>query len=402
MNQLIERMVRDIREEAMTERNQYFYLSTIIFYQEREALEFYIGQGFSMNPRNEFLLTPAFSIGRCELSLIDYLVEKGMNLHVLDVNGRNILSKVAIEGSPEVARYLLNKGVNPYEKDFLGQSFAKKEKSRLQICLNEDFVYEYSYLKEETYEFENAALTNNFPLALSIVEKTIERLGGLTKLVYNEVPTNGYKILIQYHDALILNKRYEDATRVLDFTNMVYEDFRFYEAHNMTINTAATLFTRNAKVARSISRHNQNSTKTIQQALTILNSYVLLSEIEDSTTPRSNNLLRTGRGAVQFLGVDSTVGRILNPIFIDTESYDSTYVTEIFEDIEGVNKKKQLNFLFATGLTCLYKKDYVSAELVFRKIIDLCIEVKYAIPDVFAQSHALIDYIQSEQLIGRV
>lgn len=396
MNTLIERFENEFTDLEASETSRFHYLVRVFEESDMEALNHYLSKGFSLNPRNEYLRTPAFLISNADVSFIEYAVEKGLDLNIVDVNGNTILFQLAIAAKKEVFAYALSKGINPYERDFEGITlFAFKE--FFHDNLTEEFIAEHSMYSEKEFTYEQALVDKNFPLALSLIEKTIQRMGGLNKLANVLEEKNAYFALKRLYNAFLLNKKYEEANAVLKFYLHVSQDFgeivpnsRYYP-----LGLAAPLILNDVDTAFQIAKINYANCTYLAKALSTAYASFTANQIcEDSKAEFVVDSRRKGHFSLTKMGHESLFTYINTPMLMKTISMPNDFLSMTEEKLSEMDNVSQLEHLFCMGLVFLHKEDLEKAEYYFVRVINLSEDLGCMNDDLMAQSYALIDYLR--------
>lgn len=404
MNQLIERFENNFTELELSETSRYYYLVQVFEESNFEALDNYLSKGFSLNPRNEYLSTPAFRISESDIDFIEYAVEKGLDLNVIDINGQTILFNLSISAKKEIFAYALSKGMNPYERDFEGITlFAFKD--FFKGDLTEEFIKENSIYSEKEFTYEQALLDKNFPLALSIFEKTIQRMGGLEKLTIHlkdqmnvlDKQPKAHFVLKRLYNVYLLNQRYEEANSVLKFYLHVMQDVEGItpDSRCSSIGLAAPLILNDIDTAHSIAKINYASTDYLERSFSAAYaSFVSKQMSGDTKTEFKTEFHRIGHFALTKMGLESLFTEINTPMLMRTVPLRNDFTNDIEPKLSELDKVSQLDYLFCMGLVFLHNKEKEQAEYYFVRVINLSEELGCIHDNLMAQSYAMIDYLR--------
>lgn len=176
----------------------------IVLAEDLEALESYLSKGYSINVRNKSLETVAFEISYMSLRFTKILVEKELDLHVLNSTMQNILFGLNLNTSLETMTYLLQQNINPYERDVWGISVLES-RARFFNYISADFIKSNAPFWYDLDNMKDEMLAGNFGLALSIIENKIKRLGGIEKLASLAEYLHGYRLIETWLNLLLKN-----------------------------------------------------------------------------------------------------------------------------------------------------------------------------------------------------
>lgn len=389
MSTLIEKMNENAKKILSNEQEQHLMICEIAREESLEALEHFLSKGYNINARNYRLKTFVHNSLFCSISLdfIKLLVSKGLNLHAIDVKGRTVLHYLFFAMDVEdKLQYLLENGVNPYQLDFIGEdpslegSFMSNEKKEI--------IDRYSQYSAEEISYEQALKDSDFPLAFSIIQRQIECLGGL-KNVLSLVKADTIRELIKkLYNVLSLNKRHGEALTLIEVYLQELEVYGYTYDEFRPIGLAVPFVKGDGFVATRLISELRIVTEGFERDWIELYGLVLSSLMEDI----DEDVIERMRSSAQVI---ATEGTYLSPFFdialMDSENNQRTMLLNLSNDV------KNYKYAFALGLIYLQLKDWLNAEYMFTKTIQMIPEEISHVPQVVIESHLLLDYIQQKK-----
>lgn len=194
-----------------------------------EVIQHAISSGLSLEWRVQKQISPLlYSCRFANLEMVKYLVSKESNIHDIDVNGDTVFhyalsNKNTLEGS-SIAKYFIELGLNPYNKNFVGRNIQYDYSERfptlmLYIRQNSSFVKEDITIKE-------ALISRDFNLAYQIANLNLSKMG---TIIPTELNTNYQKVFNQLMMTALYSDRIEEfkqfSTLLLQITP---EEHHFY------------------------------------------------------------------------------------------------------------------------------------------------------------------------------
>lgn len=385
-----------LHDKYLREDNYYQYslLLDIVKTNDLEALDYYINEGYDVNIRNEHLATVAHHLGYATLDTVEKLVEYGLDVHAISTFGTSALTSVCVmesEDSAEVMKYLLSKGLNPYNKNFLGRTtFDYVNDNEI---ITEAFLIEHSLFQEASPSIESAIKAEDWILLTEIMQEEIRLQGGFDRILEMTAKDLTNTAVARIQQIMVLLKKYEEATSLIRF----YLDEKEKTGFNskvMVFEPTAPFMQKDVETLKEIVEINWDYYRNFSEKARNFFDYVLLKITLDE------------------LGLEDKVLRAKAEAYIERKDHFAPFYSALFEEntstaysiiqrIEAYAEKQGSANRgypqFALGALYFYKKDWVNAEYMFRKAINEWKNTDNRLFLYVTASHAMIDYIQSQK-----
>lgn len=394
MSVLLSEIINNHDKIVNDELYAYQTLVRIIENEDVESLVYYQSKGYDMNPRTSIFYTPAMHITENNtLDFIKLINEKGLNLHVIDIYGNNILHEESV-ASKELLGYYLSIGLNPYQEDFSGDNAFD--------YANYNDEVDSQYMKENSLHSEGlnrkTALNNkNYSLALKIAETEIYNLGGFEKLFAHLSVNSVREYLKQIYYIFLLNKKYTEANSLMTALCDDSKKEFFLEWLEYPFCYVAAFFIGDTNSVEKMIIENQLKTKQYAKDKSNLIAYILLKQMDEFDTSLVKSLEKDLVVLHEVTGSDFSQ---LAGLFIQKSPIEEARIINKIEgliQLEKVYVEKTVINYYGLGLYYLSKQDYVNAEYMFSQCIILCEKEKECEWAEYIHSTVMIDFINQKK-----
>lgn len=389
---LIEKMQNTENELATEESVQFEMLRSIVFNSDSEALELYHSKGYPMNPRNNILRTPAFYIEDCSIEFVQNLVDKGMELNVLDLEGNNIIQELAVGKNESVLRYVLSKGVNPHEEN--NQGFDAVFQILYSEVFPPDLFREHSMF-EDDISYKEAVLNDNYELSLSIIQRDLQRLGGIQNVLSRFDYQEARNYIRQFHSSLLLNKKFAEANMLQQLIFEITEELDFTSWTDIPLDIIPAILTNNRGDLVKFSNRNILMTNGIPSELNKLYALIGVSQFDEDCSFVMRKLRKDGQSIIKEQA--SYVSKFFKILFSKSFSTDVDDLEYYVENGLSATPRIVSTHYYALGMVYFYKGEFVHAEYMFNAVIKLVKTTKDLSCLEYAQAHAMRDFMSQKR-----
>lgn len=398
--------IRENREEMLkSDRLQFDCLRQISIRKDIEAIELYIELGFNLNVRNSLLETVLFdSYVFKNLNIVQFLVDKGLNIFALDSKGEHMLFEVANECSNNVellVKFLLEKGLNPYLKNQKGRNVF--EEMTNNSIVSADFIREHSLFEKEDTTYYEYLQEQLYPLALTISESNVQLAGGINQIIPYLNSRFIQKIVFDYQNSLILNKKYEEATLLTECFVKEENELNRMSFSKRAFSIIPAFMTKDESAFFNAARtiYNHSNYTFLPKTLFI---YRILEKAFSDIYPASKEIKYYMDLEWNNLKNSMSEGSLYNLFFtIDFESKKEVAISQL-KSIEQETEPqsdflRHIEYLFLLGMSWFYLEEYFNAEYYFTKVVQACKENLTAdkCEFEFVHSTAMLDCIQRKR-----
>lgn len=401
MSELYEQMLENMNFIANSRFEQYRTLKKILANEDYEALELFLLKGFSINVASVDLLTNAFNIGETSVEFAKHLVSKGLNLNVLNLSGQNIFSRIDRNISEEMIIYLLQQGINPYEKDLYGYS-AINNLRILNSDITDRLIPTYSMYMDEPDALETVWQTKDYELALATWESKFQRMGTIEQMSNYMDRHQMYLFIRNWINLLLLNKKYDMANFALEY----YSDWSDWSALTFTpfaiLSPTSAFITENRDLLERITHLNIEYLEEQRSLKAFLpDAYVYLNKSEEIPSEFTESI-RQKVISVHASYSEEDIAHDITGVILSPN--DAHAEVDLFEMENAISDEKAVDevilereYLFNMGMAYFQKGYFDYAKLTFHRLMQLDTMNNPAYLTFYAQAFAMIDYIVQRQ-----
>lgn len=405
ISDLASRLQREKEAVLQSKDLQYSFLRNIITHKDVEALDLYVALGFDLNVRNDILETALFEWSLYkDINFFELFIDRGINIFALNYRGEHVLFDLVNRHEDDIelfVKILLERGLNPYvksqhNKDVFDGLFDTS-------YISAEFIREHSIFDKADVTYFECLQEGLYPLALSTSEADVQLAGGINEVIPFLNNRFVKKIIFNYQNALMLNKKYEEATLLTEcfvkeeneLTRMSFSKRAFSLLPAFITNNESVFF----NTAIAVTNHANSSFypksvfmyRIFEKSFT--NLYPASKEIKYYMDLEWNRVLSSmsERG-------------IINPFFTINFEGDKELAINQLKSIEQETERhsdflRHIEHLFFLGMSWFYFRDYFNAEYYLTKVVQAC---KDKMTDErfefeFVHSMAMLDCIQRER-----
>lgn len=395
MSQRFESFVNDPSSYGNEINRKFNFLEEVFLHEDMEALEAYLEAGYDINTRNEYLATAAFTLSKKSVEFVEYLVEKGLNLHILSIQGDNLLVRIAAYASEELMTYIASKGVNPYEVNLEGNDlYSYIGHNSLQRDLEIRNIIDHSLYEKDVDDFHDAVARKDYPTALKIANSKAERMGGL-KAILDSANSDSkfvHYVIRMLHDAMLINGLVDQANNLIT----VYVDHVVPKAptpNGTCIGLLATYLQKDVRNMSILIRENSYNAGTVADIeLQDFFAYALLSRIAPKDYPLLKNLKRK---ALKAARTSHFLTKYMFQVLIE-ECEKEMSAEEIEETLQLLRPANKVTYGFGLAVMYYAKGDLLNATYMLNYVLKTSDEHQLVFTTYVSQAVMLLNLIQNQ------
>lgn len=379
--------LEEIRSASSKQHDMLFYITT---QSDIDSLELYVELGLDLNVRCYNLTTMMHYLENTTVEFVERYLELGGNINAINLLWENgLISLTRKKANPNVQELLISRGLNPYSRDSNGRNCFHYSAARASFL---DILNNTQHTNLDP-TFEELISKGFYDLALNSIYSQIENLGGLQKLIGMARIEPVHITLMQLQKAFMYKNMVKEASALFTLVLEVNKiDHRLFNSYPLSFvpslleGDIETVFT---FIERAL---DFNSNQERESTYFIVLGHMLAQKFGNE----EQQVLFKKRLMNKNVRNNYYTKWILDILRAQTSTQLEDALKYVERHIENYHISAHSEIRFLQSFYYVMTDDYVSAEIMYRDIVQFSMNNKTNHYDKCAPAFLMANYLKDK------